>query len=270
MSQTQTQAPPTSGINASSTGNSATPNFAEKGKRTQVRNACVHCQKACKKCASERPCPRCLKFGYAETCVDSVRKKRQQSTRRGPYKKRKEGNQEKSNLPVALICWFVLSFLETSSPQQPNGTTPIPTSSVSGGGDKPSIQYPDFVANTPFENFPGFQGGTSYIPYNILNDMNIIIQAANKATKDINDAEQDASSGSNNTNDKAEEPKKDDDTKLKPEPPAIEPTPQEKNEAKANDVKVDKDESDDDNASQYGTPESSGVDDVAPRNGDDQ
>jgi hypothetical protein len=67
--------------------------------------------------------------------------------------------------------------------------TPIPTSSAPGGGDKPSIPYPDFNANTPFENFPGFQEGTSYIPYNILNDMNIIIQAANKATKEINDAE---------------------------------------------------------------------------------
>jgi hypothetical protein len=80
----------------------------------------------------------------------------------------------------------------------------------------------------------------------------------------------DASSGSNNTNDKPDEPKKDDNTKLKPESPAIEPTPQEKGNAKANDVKVDKDGSDDDNASQYGTPESSGVDDAAPRNGDDQ
>lgn len=45
-------------------------------KRKQVKNACIHCQKACKKCDDERPCPRCIKYGLAESCTDSLRKER--------------------------------------------------------------------------------------------------------------------------------------------------------------------------------------------------
>lgn len=45
-------------------------------KRKQVKNACIHCQKACKKCDEERPCTRCIKYGLATSCVDSPRKER--------------------------------------------------------------------------------------------------------------------------------------------------------------------------------------------------
>lgn len=45
-------------------------------KRKQVKNACIHCQKACKKCDDERPCTRCIKYNLAETCTDSPRKER--------------------------------------------------------------------------------------------------------------------------------------------------------------------------------------------------
>lgn len=45
-------------------------------KRKQVKNACIHCQRACKKCDEERPCTRCIKYGLAETCADSPRKER--------------------------------------------------------------------------------------------------------------------------------------------------------------------------------------------------
>ncbi|KAJ8660426.1 hypothetical protein O0I10_003884 [Lichtheimia ornata] len=57
-----------------------------KPKRKQVKNACVNCQKACKKCDDARPCPRCIKYGLTATCVNSVRKERKKGVKRGPYK----------------------------------------------------------------------------------------------------------------------------------------------------------------------------------------
>ncbi|GAN09805.1 hypothetical protein MAM1_0293d09338 [Mucor ambiguus] len=59
-----------------------------KPKRKQVKNACVHCQKACKKCDDGRPCQRCLKYNLADTCRNSIRKERQKGLKRGPYKRK--------------------------------------------------------------------------------------------------------------------------------------------------------------------------------------
>ncbi|OWZ34999.1 hypothetical protein C349_05366 [Cryptococcus neoformans var. grubii Br795] len=58
-----------------------------KKKRAQVRVACTHCQKACKKCSNTRPCERCTKYGLPD-CVDSTRKPRKTGIKRGPYKRR--------------------------------------------------------------------------------------------------------------------------------------------------------------------------------------
>lgn len=68
-------------------------NVLTKPKRKQVKNACVNCQKACKKCDDGRPCQRCIKYGLTETCTNSVRKERKKGVKRGPYKRR---NQSKS------------------------------------------------------------------------------------------------------------------------------------------------------------------------------
>ncbi|EKM82898.1 hypothetical protein AGABI1DRAFT_125365 [Agaricus bisporus var. burnettii JB137-S8] len=57
-------------------------------KRRQVKNACTHCQKACKKCDDARPCLRCVKYGVSEECINSKRKERKKGIKRGPYKKR--------------------------------------------------------------------------------------------------------------------------------------------------------------------------------------
>ncbi|PWY96838.1 hypothetical protein BCV70DRAFT_168236, partial [Testicularia cyperi] len=57
-------------------------------KRKQVKNACVNCQKACKKCDEGRPCSRCVKYGLTDTCQDSARKERRRGIKRGPYKRR--------------------------------------------------------------------------------------------------------------------------------------------------------------------------------------
>ncbi|WVR09740.1 hypothetical protein IAU60_006816 [Kwoniella sp. DSM 27419] len=71
-----------------------TPQHPELGpggrrKRVQVRVACTHCQKACKKCSSTRPCERCVEYGLSD-CVDSSRKPRKTGVKRGPYKRRSD------------------------------------------------------------------------------------------------------------------------------------------------------------------------------------
>ncbi|KAI9491930.1 hypothetical protein BDB00DRAFT_462578 [Zychaea mexicana] len=65
-------------------------NAQGKPKRKQVKNACVNCQKACKKCDDGRPCQRCVKYGLTDSCQNSVRKERKKGIKRGPYKKRKQ------------------------------------------------------------------------------------------------------------------------------------------------------------------------------------
>ncbi|KAG2220877.1 hypothetical protein INT45_004045, partial [Circinella minor] len=67
---------------------SSNENNKKKPKRKQVKNACVNCQKACKKCDDGRACQRCIKLGLTATCVDSPRKERRKGIKRGPYKKR--------------------------------------------------------------------------------------------------------------------------------------------------------------------------------------
>lgn len=62
--------------------------FPVKAKRKQVKNACVNCQKACKRCDEGRPCSRCIKYGLTSTCMDSARKERKRGIKRGPYKRR--------------------------------------------------------------------------------------------------------------------------------------------------------------------------------------
>lgn len=61
-------------------------------KRQQVSNACTNCQKACKRCAEERPCPRCVAKEIGDTCVNSTRKPREKGKKRGPYKRREGKN----------------------------------------------------------------------------------------------------------------------------------------------------------------------------------
>ncbi|KAI9337433.1 hypothetical protein BD770DRAFT_401142 [Pilaira anomala] len=73
-----------------------------KPKRRQVKNACVNCQKACKKCDEGRPCQRCIKYNLTETCKDSIRKERKKGVKRGPYKRNQlvlsQGEKKKKKL----------------------------------------------------------------------------------------------------------------------------------------------------------------------------
>ncbi|KAJ2159738.1 hypothetical protein GGF46_002817 [Coemansia sp. RSA 552] len=73
-----------------------------RAKRIQVKNACVNCQRACKKCDSGRPCTRCIKLGLVATCEDSKRKPRQKGIKRGPYKKRSNHKQKAATPPHQL------------------------------------------------------------------------------------------------------------------------------------------------------------------------
>ncbi|ORX41513.1 hypothetical protein BCR36DRAFT_339269 [Piromyces finnis] len=75
-----------------------------KKKRTQVKVACVNCQKACKKCDNARPCPRCVRRGLEQTCVDIERKPRKTGTKRGPYNKKKNWKLEM----LAIVCSCIL------------------------------------------------------------------------------------------------------------------------------------------------------------------
>lgn len=79
------------------------PQQPVRSKRRQVKNACTHCQKACKKCDDARPCLRCVKYGISEECVDSQRKERKKGIKRGPYKKR-DGKCMSICLSMACIC----------------------------------------------------------------------------------------------------------------------------------------------------------------------
>ncbi|KAJ3102472.1 hypothetical protein HDU97_000554 [Phlyctochytrium planicorne] len=62
----------------------------ERKRRRQVKVACTHCKKACKKCDDQRPCSRCIRLNLGP-CCDAPRKERRKGFKRGPYNKRKDG-----------------------------------------------------------------------------------------------------------------------------------------------------------------------------------
>ncbi|PWN37506.1 uncharacterized protein FA14DRAFT_14838 [Meira miltonrushii] len=84
--------------------------FPVKAKRKQVKNACVNCQKACKRCDEGRPCSRCIKYGLTATCMDSARKERKRGIKRGPYKRRATTGSQPTG-----TNWGNHSYLHSSS-----------------------------------------------------------------------------------------------------------------------------------------------------------
>ncbi|KAG1474597.1 hypothetical protein G6F56_000268 [Rhizopus delemar] len=103
-----------------------------KPKRKQVKNACVNCQKACKKCDIGRPCQRCVKYGITETCINSVRKERKKGIKRGPYKKRIKTGAESG---------------ASSAGSTPNMTSPMSNAPMYANGVRPAaipIHYQPF------------------------------------------------------------------------------------------------------------------------------
>ncbi|KAI9274318.1 hypothetical protein BDA99DRAFT_545458 [Phascolomyces articulosus] len=114
-------------------------------KRKQVKNACTNCQKACKKCDDARPCPRCIKYGIAETCVNSVRKERKKGIKRGPYKRRQKEEDTSTTS----------SLLDSHQPPQPG--QPAHQSS-------PYMRPPSMAFGYP-SNLNQYGQPTAYDPY---------------------------------------------------------------------------------------------------------
>ncbi|KAI9104949.1 hypothetical protein DFS34DRAFT_222116 [Phlyctochytrium arcticum] len=102
----------TTGENAAATTTTPADQDSPAKKRKQVKNACVNCQKACKKCEMARPCPRCVRYGLQDSCHDSVRKERKKGVSRGPYKRKSETQDGETPSPTP-----------TPSPERMEGTS---------------------------------------------------------------------------------------------------------------------------------------------------
>ncbi|KAL1915217.1 uncharacterized protein VTP21DRAFT_7493 [Calcarisporiella thermophila] len=109
-----------------------------KPKRQQVKNACVNCQRACKKCDEGRPCQRCVKYNLTATCVDSPRKERQKGIKRGPYKRRKKAGEDKANPYMSI---------NTNGSNSPLTTLPPFASAASNAATDPAF-YTTYDAYT--------------------------------------------------------------------------------------------------------------------------
>ncbi|OBZ88355.1 putative transcriptional regulatory protein C27B12.11c [Choanephora cucurbitarum] len=147
-------------------------------KRNQVKNACTNCQKACKKCDDARPCPRCQKYGIAETCVNSVRKERKKGIKRGPYKRRQKTGDDKLKEKqlydtVAAAALAVATGTEGTTPPTAMGTpttsntpveslshptTPHPVAATTATTVNPAV--PDFGYPTQLSQYT--QGYDTY------------------------------------------------------------------------------------------------------------
>ncbi|CAG8508722.1 3686_t:CDS:2 [Acaulospora morrowiae] len=129
------------------------PASGVKTKRKQVKNACVNCQKACKKCDDGRPCQRCIKYELTETCQNSIRKERKKGIKRGPYKRRQQQRESatsadtnKSPCPevvtpvTASIMFPVIPPSDPNAPPANPNPNPIPI--------PVTLQLPNFQPQT--------------------------------------------------------------------------------------------------------------------------
>ncbi|KAI9261049.1 hypothetical protein BY458DRAFT_516125 [Sporodiniella umbellata] len=122
-----------------------------KPKRKQVKNACVNCQKACKKCDIGRPCQRCVKYGITETCINSVRKERKKGIKRGPYKKRTKTGIESG---------------ASSAGSTPNLASPMANTPIYGNGVRPAalpMHYQTF-SHGPYDPYAAYTNNGQMMP----------------------------------------------------------------------------------------------------------
>ncbi|KAJ3200464.1 hypothetical protein HK099_002635 [Clydaea vesicula] len=92
----------------------------ERKRRTQVKVACIHCKKACKKCDDVRPCTRCVRIGFGNSCSDAPRKERKKGFKRGPYNKQARRDSIDSSISVGVDSNFGEEDLLSPMPQQPD------------------------------------------------------------------------------------------------------------------------------------------------------
>ncbi|KAJ2076443.1 hypothetical protein H4R24_005692, partial [Coemansia sp. RSA 988] len=141
--QRQQRSPSNSDSDDNSKSSSATPT---RTKRAQVKNACINCQKACKKCDSGRPCQRCIKYSLADTCVDSKRKPRKRGVKRGPYKKRKKNTDDSVSVgstaaqPLSMGATAAELSVSELSTQEYTDVSMVPVPTVA------STTYPSHAA----------------------------------------------------------------------------------------------------------------------------
>lgn len=117
-------------------------------KRKQVKNACVNCQKACKKCDDQRPCSRCVKYGIEEGCINSQRKER---------KRKNQESNESSNPSTTTRIQLNLSSTRTRAVEAPvpmrlssrNGIRPFPKELLE------SLQHEEFEDADRGKDFDG-------------------------------------------------------------------------------------------------------------------
>ena len=103
----------------------------------------ANCQKACKKCDDARPCPRCVKYNIALTCVNSVRKERKKGIKRGPYKRRQksiEDSKSGSEQPDSSSSSYVLNPAATPTTAAVNPG--ITAAAVTSGANPADYGYP--------------------------------------------------------------------------------------------------------------------------------
>lgn len=183
-------------IMASAQGAPGSKQNATGQKRKQVKNACVNCQKACKKCDEGRPCQRCVKYGLVETCQDSTRKERKKGIKRGPYKRRQPNSQSgsasasPSNVPLGNPMGATPQTAYSPMSGSPNMRAPMPfaytpqsMNQFNQGYDTLNHPY-GYPANYPKEHLiPGqfmFTNGNPVLSYNptIVGQQEILSRSA--------------------------------------------------------------------------------------------
>ncbi|KAF8934433.1 hypothetical protein EDD21DRAFT_203614 [Dissophora ornata] len=181
------------------------PNMVQKPKRRQVKNACVNCQKACKKCDEGRPCSRCIKYGLTETCVDSTRKVRKKGIKRGPYKRKvppsQLGSASASTTPImshAVLAGPPTGYMSEpvtalNSPTQSH-MLPFTSSAMGFGG------YGGSSGSTSGYSFQTQGMDNSYVPPYTTSYSGASLYSAPYVINDGNVGNSSSNNPSNNTN----------------------------------------------------------------------
>lgn len=130
---------------------------SNNNKRKQVKNACVNCQKACKKCDDQRPCSRCVKYGIEDGCINSQRKERKR--KHHPH----QNHQDDSN----IVTTNTRIHLNLSSTRSRAVEGPVPMRLSSRNGIRPfpkelleSLQHEEYSQNHEEGEGEGDEDGT--------------------------------------------------------------------------------------------------------------
>ncbi|CAB4489964.1 hypothetical protein RhiirA5_484434 [Rhizophagus irregularis] len=164
-----------------------------KTKRKQVKNACVNCQKACKRCDDGRPCQRCIKYGLTETCKNSIRKERKKGIKRGPYKRRTQikDQDDKYTTSTSSVSSEVFTVPASYGQIGELPVNPLPINLPSISSQIFGTQLSTLDSGEKFILIPQSSGGTSYyvlMPVQQQNQISILptrICASKDLTTDL-------------------------------------------------------------------------------------